>query len=506
MMRRAGPIIIISLLLGLVFDWFFYDKASGITVFIFTSLVLGFTYLLAHKFKHPLNKSIYWLTPVTLFFSLMLFVRANGFLAFMNILLTMYLLIMIARLAHQPSLRLGQFKIFQYVSLLGAGPLSFVREFFSFLRRVFSNRNNNNPKSSFWPIVRGVILSLPILFIFLMLLSSADLVFKGYIEVLFSPSISFETIFRLFQIGFVTSLFMGAYALIFMPASPPAVNPGMVKKGFDLGTTEASIILGSVGALFFVFVTVQLAYLFGGTDQIVSTGYTYAEYARKGFFELITVAALTMGLILTGQNDIKHRTLLQTLFFKWLCGVLIAEVLIIMLSAHMRLSLYEEAYGFTMLRLLSHLFILWLAVAFSLLLLHIIKGNSAKRFAFQLFISLLCFFAVINIINPDDYIAWKNIKRFNEVGKLDQNHLLTLSADAVPRIAELLDHPNKKVQNSTAKILYYKKGYSQKEKDYVTGWQTTNLSRQRANKIYSENAEQIEAAKDYDYYQELNIN
>ena len=59
-----------------------------------------------------------------------------------------------------------------------------------------------------------------------------------------------------------------------------------------LGAVEAATILLVVDALFAIFVTLQLAWLFGGRDTLAMTGLTYAEYARRGFFDLVIVAVL----------------------------------------------------------------------------------------------------------------------------------------------------------------------------------------------------------------------
>ncbi len=502
MKRKAVPIILTSVLLGLVFDWFFFDKLPGISVFLYASLILGYTFYLARQFKSALNKSIYWLTPVILFFALMVSVRANLFLAVMNIFLITYLLIMVVSLARQPKVGLQQYGILQYLNLAGRMPMGIIREFFQFLVRLLSKRNVATPKSSLVPIVRGLIISLPILVLLMILLSSADLVFKEFIDSLFSPNISPETIFRLFLIGFVASLFIGAFALIFMPSAEPETDPAQDKNRFDLGATESSVVLGSVCSLFLVFVIIQFAYLFGGAGQVASTGHTYAEYARKGFFELIAVAAISLLLILAVKNATKFRTSLQTRVFKWLSGILVVEVMVIMISAHMRLNLYEETYGFTMLRLLSHLFILWLASAFVMLPLHIISGKNQKNLALQLFVSVLCFFALTNIINPDNFIVRQNIARYKETGKLDVHYLSNLSEDAVPAVAGLLDSSDQDLRKSAAYVLYQLRQFAVNERD---NWQSANLARHHADQIFSDKATQIESGKSYDDYRELDI-
>lgn len=247
-----------------------------------------------------------------------------------------------------------------------------------------------------------------------------------------------------------------------------------------------------------------MAYLFGGTDHISSQGYsyTYAEYARKGFFELIAVAAISLLLILLIRRIADFRTILQSMTFKWLSAVLIIEVAIIMLSAHMRLNLYEEAYGFTTLRLLSHLFILWLAAAFAILLINMMRDEDDKSFAFQIFISVLCFFAIVNLVNPDRFIAQQNVNRLNETGKIDMQYLGSLSDDATPTIARLLNHRDERVRDSAANVLYQQRASGMGDEDH---WQSANASRHLAEQIYRKNAEQIKAGSDKAISNELII-
>lgn len=497
MKQKAVPIAMSGLLLGLIFDWFFYEKAPGVSVFLYTILILGFTGFFMWQFERPVNKTLYWLAPLTLFFSFMVFVRASPFLTLINICLVIYLLLIILRLVRDPDASLNQLTIPKYIALAFRTPLAIMQRALQFFLGALSNRRA--PKSSVLPIVRGLLISLPILFIFLLLLSSADAVFKQFVDGLFDFHIAPETVSHLLLIGFVSSLFIGAFALIFMSSNEPEAKMFPDGVGLKLGATESSVILGSVSALFFLFVMIQLAYLFGGADQVASTGQTYAEYARKGFFELIAVAAISLVLILTVKRVVVFRAASQKTTFKWLSGILIAEVLVIMLSAHMRLNLYEEAYGFTSLRLLSHMFIFWLAIAFGLLLFHIITNSREQKFAFQLFVGVMGFFVLINLINPDSFIARQNISRFHETGKIDMYYLSNLSEDATPAIARLLEAKDERVQKSAANILY-----RQKEYGADTGnWQSVNIAKENAKQVIRAHSTQVEAAKDYNEYPEL---
>ena len=70
-----------------------------------------------------------------------------------------------------------------------------------------------------------------------------------------------------------------------------------------LGFTETSIVLGSVVILFAFFVVIQFQYFFGGQTNIHIDGYTYSEYAVRGFGELVTVAFFALLLLLGSERD-----------------------------------------------------------------------------------------------------------------------------------------------------------------------------------------------------------
>lgn len=489
MKSKIAPILGAALLLGLSFDWLFYGKIPGVSVVIYTLVILCVSLFLARQFKAHLNQSVYGLMPLVFFFAFMVFVRANEFLTFLNILLVIYLLLLMTRLAVWPDRRLKQLEVKHYFNFIGL-PFRFLREAVQTFKQALNNRANIH-QAAYIPILRGILISLPILFIFVLLLSSADMVFKKYADSLFSLHFDGETVFRWGLIGFVTSLFTGAYALIFMRPAKHEITSSK-QKNFGLGATEATIILSSVSLLFFIFVMIQLAYLFGGADQVTHAGYTYAEYARKGFFELITVGMITLLLLWSIKRAVEFRSLSQALVFKWLSAVLIAEVLVIMLSAHLRLDLYEDAYGFTMQRLLSHLFILWLASAFILLFIYIFRDEKENQFALRLFISAIGFFVLLNLINPDAFIARQNINRFHQTGKVDVYYLQDLSFDAVPVIAKQLESPNKELRSSAANALSYIYDFRQQGD---THWQSTNLSYNRAKQILRDKSWQIESEK-----------
>jgi hypothetical protein len=186
-----------------------------------------------------------------------------------------------------------------------------------------------------------------------------------------------------------------------------------------VGQVEWAVALAALNLLFAVFVAVWLTALFGGHEFVARTaGLTYADYARQGFGQLLVVAALT--LVLIGVVDGRRR------LTRALLGCLCVLTLVVLASALRRLELYEEAFGFTRLRVLAHMTMLWLG---ALLVLVVAAGAARReswlpRAAVAVTATFLIGFAASN---PDLRIAHGNLGRS---GPVDVHYIEQLSADA----------------------------------------------------------------------------
>jgi len=263
-------------------------------------------------------------------------------------------------------------------------------------------------------------------------------------------------------------------------------------RAFKFGNIEAGILFSTLSLLFFTFVIVQIKYLFAGHEAITKFGFTYAEYVHKGFGELVFVALLTFALIFLAERYIERQNNKPSLVFKSLTSILIILVLVIMSSAFMRLGVYEQAYGFTFLRLLVQAFIIWLAMIFIWLGYKIVKNINDRTFIFGLFISVISFFVILNLFNPDAFIAQKNINQFSQSETLDSQYLGTLSADAVPALMPLLELPgtkDKAGEQLSVNIASTLKKYYESYNDQ--SWQSYNISRSKALKLINQNLDNI---------------
>jgi hypothetical protein len=199
-----------------------------------------------------------------------------------------------------------------------------------------------------------------------------------------------------------------------------------------LARIEWALPLTALVALFGAFVALQIATLYGGHDYVLRTaGLTYAEYAREGFVQLMVASALTLLVIAGAVRWARDERLLRALL-----AALCALTLVILASALTRLDLYEEAYGFTPLRLAADGAILWLGGLFVLVLAAgaFRRARWLPRAVVALSATGMLAFAVSD---PDRRIAEHNVDRFQRTGRIDTRVLLHLSADAAPALRRL---------------------------------------------------------------------
>jgi hypothetical protein len=299
------------------------------------------------------------------------------------------------------------------------------------------------------PYLRGILIAMPVLIVLALLLSSADPVFGSRLAGLFNwfdfDNLG-EYLFRLIYILVIAYLLLGAYffGLVESEKSQPKTNADERKSG--LGLIESSVVLGAVNLLFLVFVVLQFTYLFGGTENISVEGFTYADYARRGFFELLAVALISLGLYTILSTVTPRKGKRQRWLFSALGLLLVAQVGVILASALTRLGLYESAYGFTRLRTMTHFFIPWLA-----LLLAAAAGleltRKMARMPLVVILFIFGFGLTINIVNVDAFITRQNISRAmdllpaDDVPALDTQYLVSLSPDAVPPLVSAFETP-----------------------------------------------------------------
>jgi Domain of unknown function (DUF4173) len=203
-----------------------------------------------------------------------------------------------------------------------------------------------------------------------------------------------------------------------------------------LAPTEWGIALAALIALFAAFVAVQVVVLFGGDRHVLRTaGLTYAEYAHQGFGQLVVVAGLVIGVVAVCGRWARRGDMRV---LRALLAALCVLTLVVVASALHRLDLYVDAFGATRLRVQAATLCLWIGGLLALLIAGLAVGQ--RRWLPRAVLALTAATAIaLTALNPDAWIAQRNVDRYERTGRIDSSYLASLSADAVGPLLRLPD-------------------------------------------------------------------
>lgn len=478
---------IVVLFLGWAYDYLFWEKPVGINFAIFAALSLigGYYLLVSHGFR-PARDSLWLLIPFAAF-SAITFIRQEPLTLSLGFTFALVSMALIA-VTYQS----GKWIIYSLSDFVIQGAMlvrSMFRRPIGFLAQVREQQaESGQPKNNklMWSLMRGILIALPIVAIFTSLLASADVFFDQKLADFldnFTFAESVENIFRFVLIVIRAYLLAG----IFLHAASQTQDEKLLAEGQSkvksiLGFTESAVVLGSVAALFLVFVSIQFQYFFGGEVNIGLETYSYSKYARRGFNELLVVAIFSLILILSLSAISRRETVKQRRAFSGLSVAIVLQVIMILISAYQRLTLAIEWHGFSRLRLYPRIFLIWLG----LLLLAVVVLESLGRerfFGLAALLASLGFSVSLAFVNVDAAIVNYNIARATEFKPLNYSHLATLSTDAVPALVDgYLDSATSAETKEAlgATLLCYLRS-DQMDRELTEDWQSFNLSRWNAH-------------------------
>jgi len=440
--------LIIGALVGVIGDVLFYRKMLGLSFPLFIGIAIIVILASQRLTRQPLRLRNLWVLIPAFFFALMVAIRDDRTLLFFNMFAALALCALgLYYLPLRKPLDLDAFgdHVFGIFDASIRATFAPFAEIFDSVGWVFDRLQGN------WRTVgsvgRGLVIAAPVVLIFGLLLASADAVFASYVD-----RITALLRFPLMRVDIDQMIFFGGVGWL----SCGALAYGVARRGlengeraakpkrklFSLGMIEACIMLGSVDLMFSIFVIIQFAYFFGGRTTLSISGITYADYARQGFFELVAVSVLTLGLVLALDRLTERRLDRHTLIFRALSVLLVALTGVILVSASQRMMLYEDQFGFTALRVYTHVFMFWLALLFVFFLLALFRVR-LRIFSLGVLIVLIGYLGTLDLMSTEGYIAARNIARAEENHPIDFWYLSTFSDDAVPAILNLYQTSDK---------------------------------------------------------------
>lgn len=442
-----------SLIYAFFYTLFLYRNNSGITYPFFVGGTCFFFFYYLKKCGLTAKRSSLFLSIAMILLGISTFLTDSPILIFLN--------------------KVGIFCLFFYLALhslyddkrwnLGTWVINILNIIFSCLeflpypfidlslyrreKRMEESKLEQKGKYVFY----GILIALPLLFVILMLLGTADIVFGDFLSRLLSFDIDEEWLNHCLQIiGLFLFAFFASYCLLCRFS-----RHDLKEEITNRRTHEPIIAITFTGILSFVYLAfclIQIVYLFGGMGTLPE-GYSYAEYAREGFFQLVFVCLINLSLILLCQKYFRENRALKVLL-TFICGC----TYIMIASSIYRMLLYISEYHLTFLRV----FVLWALAVIILLvsgaLVLIYKEDFPLVNYYVMAVTIL--YLLFSFAKPDYWIARYNLahaypKQVSSDGEIfyetDSHstfyYLDNLSLDAVPAILDKMEE----VENSATK-------------------------------------------------------
>lgn len=474
--------VLFSLLLGIIFDRLFIDKVYGISYFIFVGLcIIFFLWFTRDRISFGKNFGWFLLIPIVLL-SFSFTIHTVSVFYFLNILLVPGLMIASSILIMKPTIKWDKGSFI--IEILRKGIVSVLNNLDKPFRIIKASANRDRAieiTEGKRQILIGVIIALPLLVVIITLLSSADMIFGYYftnVTKIFNK-IKIEEFFPHVLVILVVALYLFGY-IWGMKNEEKELEKDIAIPKISWAVVTVITVLVALNVVYLLFTIIQFSYLYGGGAITLPANFTYAEYARKGFFELAAVTFINFIIVLTCLKYMKKDNGNVLKIANILLSVLIAFNLNMLFSANFKLNLYEDTYGYTFLRVSVHLFMLLLFI----LCLVVVAGIWCRKIHIvkNIIVITIIMYTVINYINIDGVIARKNIKRYYATGNIDICYLTSLSSEVVPYLIELKENSDSNIKMIIDDNLKHRKQVLDNEKS----WTEFNFSKNKVRKLINQ--------------------
>lgn len=410
----------ISLIYSLISSFLIYKNPNGITLPIFT--ILSISYILFY-FKNSnvyIKKDSYIIMFFILIISISSVLTNYNLMVFFNMMMIIFLFLIL--IIHN-IINDEEFKILNFISSLIKTAIIPIFEITDVIKYEipYTNSNTENKNKSNLPhgIFIGVLISLLLLSIILPLLISSDIIFSKVLSDIFLSFFKFD-IFNI--IGFIL------ITLLILYVSFIIIKYVYIKK--DTYTVnnkkQGSVVIGatvliSISIFYILFSFIQIAGLFMN-KLALPPNYTYAIYAREGFFQLLFVSIINLLLIIIYLHIMPNNNIIKIL----LTIVSICTYIMIISSTY-RMYLYINEYDLTHLRYFVCIALVFIFLILTGALINIFKDKF--NFSKYSLLILMIIYTLVSLSKPCVIISKYNMthKNFND---FDYKYLTHYSTDA----------------------------------------------------------------------------
>jgi hypothetical protein len=433
MPQSIGTKQFVSLLIAaLAFVLLVGASVPGVGMPLFAAVLVGLLFWNARR----LEKAVHfwaWLFAVPILALASTYMLYDvGFLRFLN-LPVMFVLMLLLTLALNGDwgARSGLVETVEALFVRAVKPFAYFGKPFRWIGEKLNVKKHRGAAG----VLIGVAVAIPIFLILLSALSASDEVFGRSMQAAMDFIERYLTA-DLFSV--LQGLFIGFYGVGVVCAMASSdgtryVKPSEWGKRPAFDPLAVLVVQAVVAALYAVFTFIQFKYLFGASP--LPFGLNHAEYARQGFFSLIGVSLFNFTLLLAVSFFTRNSARLPAI--KTLSLLICAATMVMLASSFYRMNLYEQAYGFTVLRLLVYAFLLFEAVCLLFTAAYVLTEKVPMVFAFGL--TGLLVWTALNFADIDAMIARRNVDNYlsGKVSTIDVEYLMRLSPDAIPELIRL---------------------------------------------------------------------
>lgn len=434
-----------SFLYAIVYAICMYKNQEGIGVPFCVGATLYFFYYYAKKFYGTARKCDMFLMITTVILGVITCTTNSEPLIYMNklgifLLTGIYLLELffyVTGWSFMAYVKGGWYAFWGGVSMMAA-PFVEGSAFFKIVKAKKDKAPmDEKTKEKLLAIIIGIVVAVPVVFVLVLLLASADLYFREMSGNLIDSILYWELpeLFNRDFFGFLGTIlvaFLFGYGVITYINTKDTIVKETSREGIKANPYIAISCSAMIAFVYLVFVGIQIFGLFMGALELPE-GYTYAEYARQGFFQLAFVCFFNVCMVLICMACFEDNAVL-----KWIMAVISACTYVMLVSAAYRMILYISVYHLTFLRV----FVLWAIALMAIVMLGITVFIFKKEFPIfrYMLVSITVLYIGFAVAHPDFWIAKYNTAQAGAEEGIDEYHLLfNLSLDAALPVLEYYD-------------------------------------------------------------------
>ena len=422
--------VTISIAVGLAFALLVIKDFIGINLFLFSAIAIAGVGYMLQKDDNLDIKNFMFFGGIFLVYASVFFRLEQEIYTFFTFPTLIFMLVITTIYSSKAGAKKGVIT-FLYRMF---GPVARVDKIFVGLSSF--NKSGKKQKSKYTQVLFGVLISLGLLVIVIPLMMSAEAAFSQFVEnIVDKIQIDFEFekfIWKSIAGAVIAILFCG---FLYTFTKDKIIGTKEKEKASDGKDNHALLItvLSIMGFVFLVFAIVQFNSLFISKEAIVENT-TFAETARNGYFQLVVLSIINFLMVLMCTKMQKGHNKVSKNIIKVLTTYFTLLNVYLLVSSAYKMTLYYDAYGLSVDRLLVYILLTFEFIALIMLLVKIYR-NDMKFIKVMIYYSV-AFWAVVSLVNIEGFVVKVNVEKYENTGDIDMEYISWMSGDASTQISK----------------------------------------------------------------------